>query len=246
MRRPPTPTPRPRGTSATFVDWRTGLHGARAAGDPDFIVTPSGTRLPVTPKFKMSATARYAWPVGIGRAHVQAGVAHQGSASADIRRDIDGSGTNPNDFLGRIKPSTLVDLFAGFDWRNYNVELFATNIFDERNELSRVVVCSICTQDQDPARAAADDRHSRRREVLEAAIARTGGSPIVSLRHSGATPPLSVEHPCPHGGRSLRLELRSLLQFGWHDAARRRGRSIASCLASFMLRAPSRACATPR
>jgi outer membrane receptor protein involved in Fe transport len=80
-----------------------------------------------------------------GRTHVQAGLAYQGSAAADIRRDIDGDGTNPNDFLGRIKSSTLVDLFAGYDWQNYNIELFATNIFDERNELSRFVVCSICT-----------------------------------------------------------------------------------------------------
>ena len=40
---------------------------------------------------------------------------------------------------------TLVDLFAGFDWARYNVELFATNLFDERTELTRAVACSICT-----------------------------------------------------------------------------------------------------
>jgi iron complex outermembrane receptor protein len=120
-------------------------NGNSNCSDPDdFVVTPSGTRLPVTPKFKMTATARYAWPVSIGRAHVQAGIAHQSSASADLRQDI-GDGVNPNDFLGRIKSSTLVDLFAGFDWKRYNVELFASNIFDQRNELSRFVVCSICT-----------------------------------------------------------------------------------------------------
>ena len=113
----------------------------------DFIVTPSGTRLPVTPKFKIAATARYSWPVSFGRAHVQAGLTHQSSASADIRQNIGDAETvvDPNDFLGRIRASTLVDLFAGFDWRSYNFELFATNIFDQRNELSRLVVCSICT-----------------------------------------------------------------------------------------------------
>jgi len=113
-----------------------------------FIVTPSGTRLPVTPKFKISATARYSWPIWSGRAHVQAGIAHQSSAGADLRQDVNGDPDvvdNPNDFLGRIKSSTLVDLFAGYDWERYNIELFATNIFDERNELSRLVVCSICT-----------------------------------------------------------------------------------------------------
>ena len=138
--------------AAAYTDAKTKGNICNVAGgnsdcsDPgDFIVTKSGTRLPVTPKFKMSTTARYAWPIWAGRAHVQAGLAYQGSASADLRRDADGDGTNPNDFLGRIKSSTLVDLFTGYDWKDYSIELFATNIFDERNELSRFVVCSICT-----------------------------------------------------------------------------------------------------
>ncbi len=134
-----------KGNICNFAGGNKDCSGLDASGDPDFIVTESGTRLPVTPKFKMSATARYAWPVSIGRAHVQAGLTHQSSASADIRQDVDGGGTNPNDFLGRIRSATLVDLFAGFDWRRYNIELFATNIFDRRNELSRLVVCSVCT-----------------------------------------------------------------------------------------------------
>jgi outer membrane receptor protein involved in Fe transport len=117
---------------------------SNCSGPDDFIVTPSGTRLPITPKFKMTATARYTWPMWAGRAHVQAGVAHQSSASADLRQDI-GDGVNPNDFLGRIKSSTLVDLFAGYDWSRYSIELYASNVFDQRNELSRFVVCSICT-----------------------------------------------------------------------------------------------------
>jgi len=110
-----------------------------------WIVTPSGTRLPITPKFKMSTTARYTWPVWTGRAHVQGSVTHQGSAAADIRQDI-GGGLNPNDFLGRLDSWTLVDLFAGYSWGQYSAELFATNVFDERNELVRFVACSICTQ----------------------------------------------------------------------------------------------------
>ncbi|HET9337003.1 MAG TPA: TonB-dependent receptor, partial [Sphingomicrobium sp.] len=117
--------------------------------DFNFIVTPSGTRLPVTPKFKATATARYAWPVGPGRAHVQGSIAYQGSAAADLRQDIEMDPDvvlNPNDFLGRIKSSTLIDVFAGYDWQKHSVELFVTNLFDERNELSRFVVCSICTQ----------------------------------------------------------------------------------------------------
>jgi outer membrane receptor protein involved in Fe transport len=77
--------------------------------------------------------------VWTGKAHVQGVVAYQGSAPSDIR---------PEDaaMLGKIKSSTLVDLFVGYDWGRYSAELFATNVFDERNELSRLVVCSICTQ----------------------------------------------------------------------------------------------------
>jgi outer membrane receptor protein involved in Fe transport len=89
----------------------------------------------------MSATARYAWNQWAGRAHVQAGVAHQSSASVDLRQNIDGAGFNPNDVLGRLKSSTLIDLFAGYDWGKYSVELYSTNIFDQRNQLSRFVVC---------------------------------------------------------------------------------------------------------
>jgi outer membrane receptor protein involved in Fe transport len=109
------------------------------SGPGDAIKTPSGSRLPITPKFKGSATARYTWPMWTGKAHVQGVVAYQGSA----RSDIDPA---QNAIIGRIKASTVVDLFAGYDWGNYSLEFFGTNIFDERNELSRFVVCSICTQ----------------------------------------------------------------------------------------------------
>jgi outer membrane receptor protein involved in Fe transport len=134
--------------AAIAVDPSPDCTGLDSKGKQDFIVTPSGTRLPVTPKFKASATARYNWPMGPGRAHVQGSVTYQGSASADIRKNI-GSASSPLDpesFLGRIHSSTLVDLFVGYDWSKYSAELFVTNAFDERNELSRFVVCSICQQ----------------------------------------------------------------------------------------------------
>ena len=43
---------------------------------------------------------------------------------------------NPNIFQGKIRASTVVDLFAGLDWPRWSLEAFATNVFDERNELS--------------------------------------------------------------------------------------------------------------
>ncbi len=100
---------------------------------------PSGTRLPITPKFKGSATARYTWPIWTGNAHVQGVVAYQGSAASDLD-------PAQNDLIGNIHASTVVDLFLGYDWSKYSAELFATNVFDDRNEIARLVVCSICTQ----------------------------------------------------------------------------------------------------
>ena len=109
--------------------------------DPEFdeITAAKGTRLPVTPKFKFSTTARYAWPMGPGRAHVQGALTYQSSARSALR-------TADQDVTGKLKSFALVDLFAGYSWRDYNVELFAANLFDERNELSRFVVCSTCDQ----------------------------------------------------------------------------------------------------
>ncbi|HKX91334.1 MAG TPA: TonB-dependent receptor [Sphingomicrobium sp.] len=116
-----------------------------------FNSVPSGTRLPVTPKFKGSATARYSWPVfGDVKAHVQGGIAYKGSARASLRSLQLQAGTfalvDPNSYLGRIRSSTVVDLFAGLDWPRWNVEAFVTNLFDSRDELSRGVNCGSCTR----------------------------------------------------------------------------------------------------
>jgi iron complex outermembrane receptor protein len=121
----------------------------------DYISAPSGTRLPVTPQFKGTATARYAWPAWAGvRAHVQGGATYQSSASASLRQLVTLVGpaeyppviVNPNDFLGRIRASTVVDGFAGLDWPKYSIEAFVMNVFDDRNELSRGVNCGSCTR----------------------------------------------------------------------------------------------------
>ena len=107
--------------------------------DPgDEITAPKGSRLPITSRFKVTGTARYAWNMGPGKAHVQAGVVHQTKARSALRAD-------DNLLTGNLPGYTLVDLFAGYDWSKYSFELFATNVFDKRNQLSRSVSCSICT-----------------------------------------------------------------------------------------------------
>lgn len=139
--------------AAAYTDAKTLNNICAGVGDDDdcsasFVAAPKGTRLPVTPRFKASATARYAFPVSRWRGHVQAGISHQSSAAATLRQAIQLVGTgdivNPNSFLGRIRASTLVDLTAGLDLRQYEVELFVNNLFDKRNDLSRYSNCGSC------------------------------------------------------------------------------------------------------
>ena len=124
-------------------------------GLDDFIVAPSGTRLPITPKFKATATARYNWPAFADvKAHVQGGITYRGSAPSSLRTLIElvpaGSGNfqNPNEFQGRLHAATLVDLFAGLDWPKWNIEAFVTNVFDKRIDISRQTACGSCTRAQ--------------------------------------------------------------------------------------------------
>ena len=151
--------------AAAYTDAKTKGNICNKAGDDtadctavidelqDFIVAPSGTRLPVTPKFKATATARYSWPAWAEvKAHVQGGVTYRGSAPSSLRTLIElvpaGSGNfqNPNEFQGRLHAATLVDLFVGLDWPKWNIEAFATNLFDKRIDISRQTACGSCTR----------------------------------------------------------------------------------------------------
>jgi outer membrane receptor protein involved in Fe transport len=132
--------------AAAFTDSKTSDNVCAVAADEtpdcsgpgDEITAPKGTRLPITPKFKITGTARYGWDIGPGKAHVQAGIVHQASARSALK-------VEDQALTGTLPAYTLVDLFAGYDWSRYSIEVFGTNIFDKRNQLSRSVGCSICT-----------------------------------------------------------------------------------------------------
>jgi iron complex outermembrane receptor protein len=106
-------------------------------GEPDDVLAPSGTRLPITPRFKINGTARYTVPIGTARAFVQGLVAHQSSATADLR-------VAKAEALGRIKGYTTGNLAVGADFQNYTFEVFAQNIWDERAQISRFQLCGTC------------------------------------------------------------------------------------------------------
>jgi len=103
------------------------------------VLAPAGTRLPITPRFKISGTARYAVPIGTVRAYVQGLIAHQSSASSDLRIDKATA-------LGRLEPYTSASLSVGGEVANYTFELFVRNLWDERGQISRFQQCGACDQ----------------------------------------------------------------------------------------------------
>jgi outer membrane receptor protein involved in Fe transport len=131
-------------------------------GQINFVAAPAGTRLPVTPKFKVNGTARYEFPVGAGKAHFQGVVAHQSSAASDIRTNIfryppldpadptlaadPANYLNPAASTGRLRSFTTADFAAGMEWDHYSAELYLENAFDKRAQLSRFQECGQCFQ----------------------------------------------------------------------------------------------------
>ena len=155
MRRRPTRTQRPRGTSATdAADTTPDCIG----GDRRICTTssprPSGTRLPITPKFKATATARYTWPAWADvKAHVQGSVTYRGSAPSSLRTRSQlvwnrrAGFQNPNEFQGRLarrRPWSTSS--PGSIGRSTMSRCSSTNMFDKRIDLSRTTACGSCTR----------------------------------------------------------------------------------------------------
>lgn len=108
--------------------------------DPDnSLQAPAGTRLPITPQWKMSGTARYTVPIGGGKVYGQVNATYQSSASSDLRVDFAAA-------QGRLEGFGQVNLAIGGEWSTYSIEAFVRNLTDERGQLSRFVQCGACTQ----------------------------------------------------------------------------------------------------
>ncbi len=108
---------------------------------PDGPEAPSGTSLPVAPKFKGNLIARYNFPLWDWDAHAQAGYVYQ-SGSEPLLRLVD------QQDLGMLPSYGIVDLAAGAKHNNFSLELTLSNVFDERAQLTRFVECATttCTQ----------------------------------------------------------------------------------------------------
>lgn len=102
-------------------------------------LAPSGSRLPVTAKFKGNAVARYEFPLAGTDGHFQFALNHIGKRRSDLR-------TIENDIVGNFKAYTTVDVSFGVKGENWNAELFATNLFNSRGVINSAVQCgeTIC------------------------------------------------------------------------------------------------------
>ena len=120
-------------------------------GRPVLVSAPKGTRLPITPQWKFSGTARYTAPVGAAKVYGQANFVYQSSAASDIRSKIYDTTfgdniINPAALLGEIKGYGKINLAVGSEWSKYSVELYVDNLFDVRGQISRFQECGNCGQ----------------------------------------------------------------------------------------------------
>lgn len=101
-------------------------------GSPD---APNGQQLPITPRFKADATARYEFELANFNAHLQAALAYQGSSWTDLR-------TFERDVIGKQPAYTVANFAAGIGEDNWTVELSLDNAFDERAQQYRYSECT--------------------------------------------------------------------------------------------------------
>jgi iron complex outermembrane receptor protein len=95
---------------------------------------PSGTKLPAAPDFKANLTARFQFPVGDLRGHLQGSMVYNGSVWSDLT-------TADREVMGKQDSYTIFDFSTGVRRNGQTLELFVDNLFDERAVLFRTTEC---------------------------------------------------------------------------------------------------------
>jgi outer membrane receptor protein involved in Fe transport len=97
---------------------------------------PSGTRLPVTPRFKGDITARYTFPVAQYKGNVQVSGVYVGTRNSDLR-------VVAADELGNEPAYAVADVSAGLEINKLTFDLYVNNVADKRAVLDRYAECDI-------------------------------------------------------------------------------------------------------
>jgi outer membrane receptor protein involved in Fe transport len=126
-------------TSATYIDAKLTENAcAKSATCPDGsadILATSGSRLPVSPKFKGNSIARYEWQAGDGyAAHAQLAAVYQTDVIPSLR-------TSDNVVLGTQPGYGSFDFATGVKHGNWTAEFFIENLLDNRGESIRYTTC---------------------------------------------------------------------------------------------------------
>jgi iron complex outermembrane recepter protein len=100
----------------------------------DDLLAESGTRLPVTAKFKGNLTARYTFDWKEFEPFIQGSFSHEGKRTNDLRI-IEG------EILGTLPSYTVFDLSAGIRKDNWTLNLYVKNLFDENAQFNRFTMC---------------------------------------------------------------------------------------------------------
>jgi iron complex outermembrane recepter protein len=114
---------------------------AQDFADLNGVEAPSGTRLPVAPEFKLASVARYAFAMGDWKNNVQATFAYQtDSTPLLIVKQAQAAGTQP--------AFGLVDLSGGGERDKFSYNVYLSNLFDTRAQLTRFAECkpTVCSQ----------------------------------------------------------------------------------------------------
>jgi iron complex outermembrane receptor protein len=101
-------------------------------------LSPSGTQLPGTSKVKGDVMARYEFALGGFQAYGQGAYVYQSAEWSDLR-------IVQRDEIGQQPAFGTLDLATGIARDSYTIDLFLTNVFDERGQSFRFTQCSSCS-----------------------------------------------------------------------------------------------------
>jgi iron complex outermembrane receptor protein len=99
---------------------------------------PSGTQLPVAPKFKINLVARYMFPLGSWQGFGQLSGMYQTSTEPLLRR-VDQMA------LGQLPAYELFDFSTGAEKNGLQLQFIVSNLADKRADLTRYVECATTT-----------------------------------------------------------------------------------------------------